>query len=76
MVKNPDNLVLSVLNGHACLASGTYKYALGIHMFYKLLYLVVTYKFGFYFNTDEYLSACKMDPENPLFLLLSAVVLV
>jgi hypothetical protein len=29
LLKHPDNVCLSVLNGHACVASGTYKYALG-----------------------------------------------
>ncbi|XP_046641592.1 general transcription factor 3C polypeptide 3-like [Daphnia pulicaria] len=51
--KHPKHVCLSVLNGHACLASGTYKRAL-----------------------DAYMSACKIDPDNPLFLLLSAIVLV
>ncbi|EFX88282.1 hypothetical protein DAPPUDRAFT_311610 [Daphnia pulex] len=51
--KHPKHVCLSVLNGHACVASGTYKHAL-----------------------DAYMSACKIDPDNPLFLLLSAIVLV
>lgn len=29
LVKHPDHMPLSILNGHACVASGTYKYALG-----------------------------------------------
>lgn len=29
LVKHPEHVILSVLNGHACVASGTYKYALG-----------------------------------------------
>lgn len=53
LLKHPEHVCLSVLNGHACVASGTYKYAL-----------------------DEYMSACKMEPNNSLFLLLSAIVLV
>lgn len=53
LLKHPEHICLSVLNGHACVASGTYKYAL-----------------------DEYMSACKLEPNNPLFLLLSAIVLV
>lgn len=32
MVKHPDNLCISVLNGHACLAAGTYKYSLNEYM--------------------------------------------
>jgi len=30
LVKHPDNSALSVLIGHASVACGTYKYALGI----------------------------------------------
>ena len=29
LLKHPEHVCLSVLNGHACVASGTYKYALG-----------------------------------------------
>ena len=53
LMKHPDHICISVLNGHACLAAGTYKYSL-----------------------NEYMSACKIEPNNPLMLLLNAVVLV
>lgn len=32
LLKHPEHICLSVLNGHACVASGTYKYALGNYM--------------------------------------------
>lgn len=53
MMKYPDHICISVLNGHACLAAGTYKYSL-----------------------NEYMSACKQQPNNPFFLLLNGIVLV
>ena len=53
LMKHPDHICISVLNGHACLAARTYKYSL-----------------------NEYMSACKIEPNNPLMLLLNAVVLV
>ena len=48
-----DNVRISVLNGHVCLAAGTYKYSL-----------------------NEYMSACKQEPENDFLALLNAIVLV
>ncbi|XP_078494320.1 general transcription factor 3C polypeptide 3 [Ciona intestinalis] len=51
LVKVPNHLALTVLNGNNWLASGSYKHALG-----------------------EYERAHKMDPENPLYLLLLGVV--
>merc|ERR1719391_56347 len=32
MTRNPENLVLGILNGHNCLVAGTYKYSLGEYM--------------------------------------------
>ena len=48
LLKHPEHICLSVLNGHACVASGTYKYALG--KYYSLFdekqhYLIQKYSF-------------------------------
>ena len=36
-IKHPEHIILTVMNGHACLASGSYKYALGLYSLFKLL---------------------------------------
>ena len=77
LLKNPDNLPLCILNGHACVASGTYKYALGNDFACRFNYVVIVTYFAFFpFNADEYLFALKLETDNPLFTLLAAIVLI
>ena len=78
-MKHPSNICISVLNGHVCLAAGKKKRQ---EMFINnLCFLISFYLFyickGTYkYSLNEYMSACKQQPDNPFLALLNAIVLV
>lgn len=68
LLKNPDNITLSVLCGHNAMVSGSFKHALGttftqFYRFHPLGLCVNQYLFVF---SVQYVQALKCHPENPM----------